>query len=223
MSSPYAGQMLVDMKRAVVDESDNGFHLVHFGRYLWFRGKALPPPATLLDVGCGHFQLACVVYGDIVEASCFVLPETVYSLFKGVDANEQYIREVKERYDLDVIHCAVGREPIPLGTSCWNNVIAGEVFEHIPKGWWSFALQECFRVAKNQVLISIPAQDSGVRDGFDDDPLEHSYEPTLEQFRQEITDALPGVRYEVETLRHVPEKFTVRGFHYAQIVKEPWW
>lgn len=211
---------MLDLINSTKEESD----LVHFGRYMWYRKNVLPPPATVLDIGCNVYMLECAAIGDVKEGTKFVVPTGYQQYFVGVDCLDRVIKEVEER-EIKTIYCEVGWDRLPFADNDFNTVFMGEVLEHMLRERWGFAIEECVRVAKNQVLISVPIKYKHFTPGSVDDPEAHTWEPTWEEFSWEIDRcAGMGNQRECEQILHMPgEPARNIGFNYARIIKKPWW
>jgi len=182
-------------------------------RYLWFRKYALPPPARTLDVGCGHFQLLEMTDGEAGEDLCF--HHDGHDCV-GLEKNRDYFEEAsKVRPNDRLLYCDVGVDRFPVEDDSFENVICGEIIEHLPLEQWPHFLAECFRVTKYQVLISTPAWHTD-RDHtlpFNPaSPFDHRFEPSWDSFRRIIEGELGerSRRIEFELLT---------GFMYARIYK----
>ena len=194
------------------------------GRFLWFRKHALPPPATLLDVGCGHIQLAASTFGEYRPDAMFSVDEDVKSYVLGVEGNSDFVSQVRQHFGLSpkIINCIIGQEHIPLGDNSFNTVQCGETMEHIPKENWHYALSELWRVTKNVLLISIPDDPGELHP--DDFALEsHSYAPDIEELTDWIQKVCtPDKGILVQKIIHVTEPRPL-GFRYVRAIKQRWW
>ncbi len=209
----------LDMGRQINSETIED--RVHFGRYMWYRKYCLPPPATILDVGCNVYMLTCAALGDVKDHTQFVTDQV--GTFTGVDVLDRVIDEMKEQ-GVTTVKCKVGIETLPFSGNQFNNVFLGEILEHMPREWWKKAIEDCCRVCKNQVLISVPIKYSEFEVGPVHDPEAHTWEPTREEFeeviRENVGDGVPSF----SQLLHVPgEPARNVGFNYCRIIKKEWW
>ncbi len=178
----------------------------------------------IIDIGCNIYMLECAALGDVKEGTKFVVPDGSWQFYYGIDCLDRVIEEAKE-LGIETTKCLVGKERIPFGDDEFNTVFAGEVLEHMPQDWWAFAIRECIRVAKNQVLISVPIKYEHFTPGAIDNPEAHTWEPTWEEFREEIRlQYKKPMQMEFEQILHMPgEAARNIGFNYARIIKKPWW
>ncbi len=184
----------------------------HVVRYLWFRKYALPPPAKSADVGCGHWQILEVVDGDASEELVF---HNDGHGCVGLDKNRDYFEEATTIRPNDrLIYCDVGTDRFPLDDDSFENVLAGEIIEHLPLEQWPHFLTECMRVTKYQILISAPAWHTERDIAIPSNPkapYDHRFESSWNTFRRVITESLPNARrIEFEILT---------GFMYCRVYK----
>jgi len=92
----------------------------------------------ILDVGCG--------IGTYTKALC----EEGYECL-GIEQNQGYVEEC-QNHGLDV--CSMDAQHLEFPRESFDTVIFIEVLEHLPEPL--IALQEAFRVAKHNVIISVP-------------------------------------------------------------------
>jgi len=206
------------------------FDLASLGRFFWFREHILPPPASMLDVGTGHGQLIMVTMGNFINRG-FEHTQPRGTRIEALDINPEFVEQWKLIYPgLKVHQCDIGKEPWPVESDTFDNVIASEVFEHMPESDWPHALSEAWRACKSQVLISVPyyrfAGDMPENDRtFHDAPMgpiggDHQFRPGLERWSQWISELMPGAIHEFQTLESEPNEIS---FVLARIIKKPWW
>lgn len=101
--------------------------------------KVRPAGRTILEVGCneGFVSRAMVEGGGTVTA---------------VDYDPAMVAKAREQYGLNVVEGSI--EAIPFEDDAFDVVVAGEVLEHLYNPL--VGLKELFRVAKEQVVITLP-------------------------------------------------------------------
>lgn len=184
----------------------------HTVRLLWFRKYALPPPARTLDVGCGHFQLLEMVDGDAGEDLIFHCDGHGCV---GLDVNKEYYEEAcRVRPNDELLYCDVGVDRFPVDDDAFENVICGEIIEHLPLEQWPHFLNECLRATKYQILVSAPAWHVDEDRAFPPGPTPetHRFEASWNTFRREITKVVDNKARRIEF-----EMLT--GFMYCRIYK----
>ncbi len=160
----------------------------HAARYLWCRKHCLPPPAKTLDVGCGRFQLLEAVDGD--AARNLIFHHDGHGCV-GLEKNKAHIEEARRIRPQDqVFYCDVGVDRFPVEDDAFENVLVGEIIEHLPLEHWSHCLNECFRVTRHQILISTPGhhlnEDLVLPPNPSSGPDAHRFEPSWDTFKREI-------------------------------------
>gem|GEM_PF-6207297 len=100
-----------------------------------------PPPATVLDVGCGT--------GILVD----VLEEIGYSAF-GLDTDESAMSAMSSSHDVGSI------DAIPCADESFDVVVLNEILEHLPVGVYDRGLSESARVARVSVVVTVPNAES---------------------------------------------------------------
>jgi ubiquinone/menaquinone biosynthesis C-methylase UbiE len=110
-------------------------HGEHYRAFVRFAKKHAG--LTVLDVGCGYgaYSRALIEQG----VSCV-----------GCDVNFEYLQEA-QRGGLPV---ATVDSVLPFADRTFDSVLLFEVIEHVPR--IDKLLQECFRVARRNVLITVP-------------------------------------------------------------------
>jgi SAM-dependent methyltransferase len=91
----------------------------------------------VLDVGCGYGAYGCALIQ--LGKNCF-----------GCDVNFTYLQEA-QRHGLPV---ATVDSTLPFADRTFDSVLLFEVIEHVTN--MNNLLQECFRVARRNVLITVP-------------------------------------------------------------------
>jgi SAM-dependent methyltransferase len=94
---------------------------------------------TVLDYGCATGNY------------CLALRDAGFECV-GVDVNERYVERARQR-GLDA-RLATPGAPIPLAAASVDTVLLFEVLEHVPE--YEFVLSEAKRVARKNVLITVP-------------------------------------------------------------------
>lgn len=186
-------------------------------RCLWLRQMLLPPPARFLEVGMGHWQASEIASGDFdADTSDFHSDGWGNA---GVDANLSFIEQARATRPHDSVHlCDVANSRLPFVDNLYHSVVCSETLEHIDKHRWPFALTECWRVAINQLLITVPFRRQTVNN-----PTQgkmryswdyHKWEPSPQDAEQLITCTLHPV---LLVTKHIA------SFTCIQAVKKHWW
>ena len=157
----------------VWDGSDNARgHSTAIARLLWLRRMCLPsPPHNLFDMGCGEGAgILSWCTGDVrsddlgiggpelpIHGGCDVVPYFVETAQKNHPGCNFFL------YDLQELTSG-GR--LPVSDYSYDVVVATEVIEHLYESQWRPFLKECYRIARRQILVTMP--DGGLPDRADD-------------------------------------------------------
>lgn len=188
----------------------------------------LPPPATVLEIGMGDgFQSMEYATGDL-DANTWDI-HSDGSGNAGVDANAAHVKVAANVRPLDDVYvCDIGTQTLPFESNSFNTVMCPEVLEHITKHQWPHALGECWRVAINQLLITVPYRRRTV-----DDPEHgemdyewdwHRWEPTAHDLLL-MADLVLGLAIPERSIRQlgVHDEHPTHSFNCCQIIKKLWW
>lgn len=162
----------------------------HIARCLWYRKHCLPPPTRSLDVGCSYFQLLDSVDGD--AGRDLVFRHEGHGCV-GLDKNRDILELAKRNRPLDqALYCDIGVDRFPVEDDSFENVLVGEIIEHLPLEQWPHLLNECFRVARYQILVSAPGHHPEEDMIFPPsaNPDAHHFEPSRDTFQREVARIL---------------------------------
>ena len=109
-----------------------------------FRSAArllLPPPATVLDVGCGVGVLSDWLLGLDYDVT-------------GVDVDGQLMQRMAAR------HVVASIDALPFDDRSFDAAVASEVLEHLPVDVFERARGELARVAREVVVVTVPNAES---------------------------------------------------------------
>jgi SAM-dependent methyltransferase len=110
-------------------------HGEHYGAFVRFAKKHVG--STVLDIGCG--------YGAYGKALAEQGPQCF-----GCDVNLDYLREaVRHGFPVTAVDST-----LPFADRTFDSVLLFEVIEHVPQ--FEILLKEAFRVARHNVLITVP-------------------------------------------------------------------
>ena len=215
-------------------------HRIALGRYLWFRKRILPPPATLCEAGIASGQLFTAMLGDVVdwEIRADATADQIFQPHMGLEIDPKQVEICRK----DLIATALIEQhdiaqlwPILSGT--YTQVVLGEVLEHIPKEGWEVALSEAWRVCTHQILISCPVngvsgaaglrlEDRVWKDHEMEEEFGHRYLPSFANFKDLIQQFTPEAHSRWIYLHRHEYNTKLRtecGFMYAQVIKKRWW
>ena len=100
-----------------------------------------PPPATVLDVGCGVGVLTDWLVSEGYDAT-------------GVDSDRHLMTRMVAP------HRVASIDALPFEASSFDAVVASEVLEHLPVGAYTRALPELVRVSRRTIIITVPNGES---------------------------------------------------------------
>jgi SAM-dependent methyltransferase len=100
-----------------------------------------PPPATVLDVGCGAGVLTDYLTGLGYQAT-------------GADVNEPMMAQMSSP------HVSSSIDELPFSDGSFNAVVASEVMEHLPVEVYERARVELARVAADVIVVTVPNRES---------------------------------------------------------------
>jgi len=203
---------------------------------------------SVLDIGCaeGFFCRGVIAAG--ARQVVGVCTELIDNGFVFQDVEEQEIAGIDARptagatwakipnlQGRQVIAQYIEEKPWPFANDYWDNVVMGEVLEHVAEQHWPFVLQEAWRVCRTQVLASLPVWNDLHKDirsdrvGVD----EHKYRPSFEALPGVVRAALGDIPWDsYQHIEHqdrdpdgdVPAYVGDKiGFIYMRLVKRPWW
>jgi len=214
---------------------------IHIYRALWIRKHLLPPPCRILDVGCHGGGQLCLAFSDVVNGNCLPLLPTEGVEIVGLEVKEELKADYEAQHPGASFHLMnIEDAPWPCKDNYFDNVLMGEVVEHIAEWNWPHVLSEAWRVCAGQVLMTLP-MDGGIEitnrysggTGFDD----HKFRPNLPDLKDLVDKYMPGhVLLEMKPVYHytATEEYQKKyagdeladidlGFIYIRVIKKKWW
>lgn len=156
---------------------------------------------SIVDVGCGDGLLTNQLndrYDDVL----------------GVDISREALQHVKGR------KMAVGMDRLPLPDQSFDLVICTEVIEHLPYHIYEKSIHELQRVAKKNLLVTVPNEEF-LRDRFVKCPV---CDCTYHRYRHLRSFGLEGLKNLFPQFEYVDHRYmgglTVRPYRWDTILRQ---
>jgi SAM-dependent methyltransferase len=125
---------------------------------------------SVLDVGCGVGHNGFLVWEresflnwerseDLVRAGSSPVPAIEKRFKVGLDGHVPYLKRAAELGVYDQLLKVDLRDGLPFDAQSFDTVVCTEVLEHLPEPHSCRLLEECERVARQLVLVSVPLGD----------------------------------------------------------------
>ena len=214
--------------------------ILNIHRMLWIRGMSLPPPATILDIGCGNGSICvCAAQGLPGEFKSYGSPAEVDSESRwseqlgftgvphegccGIDIEEKFIG-VNAEVGVKQTVAQIPSDLISVPSDSFDQVIAGEIIEHLHQEQWPAFIGDLVRISRYQVLITTPDWNADDPTGFrEPDPKART-----EQYGHEAHMYVPNEMEWVSVfssvaspISQVTEAYRIPGSLVARIIKNP--